>query len=89
MRLSKVGESLVLDVSDTGPGIAPADRPHLFEPFYRGSGVHDGRICGSGLGLSIVKEYVEAHGGNISLEHSDQGARFRVTLPTFAKVSHV
>ena len=89
VRLSKVGESLVLDVSDTGPGIAPADRPHLFEPFYRGSGVHDGRICGSGLGLSIVKEYVEAHGGNISLEHSDQGARFRVTLPTFAKVSHV
>lgn len=88
IRVSKTGESVVLDVSDTGPGIAPADRPHLFEPFYQGSGVHDGRISGSGLGLSIVKEYVEAHGGSISLEHSDQGARFRVILPILAKVSH-
>ncbi len=81
IRLSLSGETALLDVSDTGPGIAPADRERLFEPFYRGNGIHDGRVGGSGLGLSIVKEYVEAHGGTISLERSDQGARFRVTLP--------
>ena len=82
-------DNLLLDVSDTGPGIAPADRSRLFEPFYRGSHQHDGRISGSGLGLSIVKEYVEAHDGSISLEHSDQGARLRVILPIFNKVEHV
>ncbi len=81
IRLSQTGESMVLDVSDTGPGIAPADRERLFEPFYRGNGVHDGRISGSGLGLSIVKEYADALGGGITLERSDAGARFRVTLP--------
>lgn len=85
VRLSQSGEAMFLDVSDTGPGIAPADRERIFEPFYRGSGHHDGRIGGTGLGLSIVKEYVEAHGGTISLEHSDQGTRFRVTLPLIPK----
>ena len=85
IRLSQAGETALLDVSDTGPGIAPADRERLFEPFYRGNGIHDGRVGGSGLGLSIVKEYVEAHGGTISLERSDQGARFRVTLPFIPK----
>lgn len=88
LRLSQSGETLLLDVSDSGPGIAPKDRARLFEPFYRGSGVHDGRINGSGLGLSIVKEYVAAHGGTVSLEHSDQGARFRVILPLTPKVQH-
>lgn len=81
IRLSQAEGQVVLDVSDTGPGIAPADRPRLFEPFYRGNGEYEGRVSGSGLGLSIVKEYVEAHGGHISLEPSDKGARFRVTLP--------
>jgi len=89
IRLWQTDDNLLLDVSDTGPGIAPADRSRLFEPFYRGSHQHDGRISGSGLGLSIVKEYVEAHDGSISLEHSDQGARFRVILPIFNKVEHV
>jgi len=81
IRLSQSETTVFLDVSDSGPGIAAADRERLFEPFYRGNGEHDGRVSGSGLGLSIVKEYASAHGGKISLEPSDRGARFRVTLP--------
>jgi two-component system sensor histidine kinase GlrK len=79
--LAQDGELAVLDVADSGPGIAGADRIRLFEPFYRGGGIYDGRISGSGLGLSIAKEYVEAHGGTISLADSDHGTRFRVSLP--------
>lgn len=81
IRLTQSGETALLDVSDTGPGISPSDRDRLFEPFYRGDGKHDGRIGGSGLGLSIVKEYAEAHGGSITLEPSERGARFRVSIP--------
>ena len=81
IRLSQSGAAVLLDISDTGPGIAPKDRDRLFDPFYRGGGEYDGRVSGTGLGLSIVKEYVEAHRGRISLAHSERGTRFRVTLP--------
>lgn len=81
IRLSSSEDTVILDIFDSGPGIAPSDRERLFEPFYRGGGAHDGLISGTGLGLSIAKEYVAAHGGQISLEKSKQGARFRVILP--------
>lgn len=83
--LDREYDRMRLDVADDGPGIAPADREHLFEPFYRGSGSHDGRISGSGLGLSIAHEYVSAHGGEITLLPSERGAHFRVTLPLRAR----
>lgn len=81
VRLARDSDKAIVEVSDSGPGIAPADRSRLFEPFYRGSGTYDSHISGSGLGLSIVHEYVEAHGGTISLMPSEKGACFRVTLP--------
>jgi len=74
-------ESVALDVRDSGPGVGVHDREHLFDPFYHGSSPYDGRVPGSGLGLSIAKEYVELLGGNIALLSSDQGAHFRVVLP--------
>lgn len=74
-------ESVALDVRDSGPGVGVHDREHLFDPFYHGSSPYDGRVPGSGLGLSIAKEYVELLGGNIALLPSDQGAHFRVVLP--------
>jgi len=52
-----------ISVSDTGPGIAPEDLPHIFDRFYKGSGSQ-----GSGLGLTIVRNLVEAHGGTIRAE---------------------
>jgi signal transduction histidine kinase len=66
-------------VRDTGCGIAPEDRPHIFERFYRGRNAPEG---GSGLGLAIVQSIVRAHGGRIFVESKpDAGSFFAVELP--------
>jgi two-component system sensor histidine kinase MprB len=68
-----------VSVRDHGPGIAPEDRPRVFDRFWRASTAH--HLPGSGLGLSIVKQVAEAHGGTVTLEHpTDGGARFRLRL---------
>jgi signal transduction histidine kinase len=75
--------TVVLEAADTGRGIHPADLPFVFERFYRGgSTARDRASGGSGLGLSIVKAIVEAHGGRISA-NSDAtgGTRFAIVLP--------
>lgn len=69
----------VLEVRDEGPGVAPAERDRIFEPFYRGSADAAGAVRGSGLGLSIARDHVLAMGGNIAVGEG-QG-RFTVTLP--------
>jgi two-component system sensor histidine kinase GlrK len=84
VRLARNGEAISLQVADTGPGVSPYDRNRLFEPFYSGSATYDGLVSGSGLGLSIVKEYVVAHGGSIALADSESGASFKVLLPLVA-----
>lgn len=72
--------NLVLEVSDTGEGIAPEQVPHVFDRFYRAPG--QASDTGVGLGLSIVREVVQAHGGEIGVQSSPgEGARFRITLP--------
>lgn len=58
------GDQVILRVSDTGPGIPPADQPYLFDKFFRASNVPDD-MPGTGLGLSIVKSIVDNHGGRI------------------------
>jgi len=82
VHLLSEGESAILEVADTGIGIASQHLPRIFERFYR---VDKGRsrvTGGTGLGLSIVKHIVEAHGGNVTVESAlNQGSRFRVTLP--------
>jgi two-component system sensor histidine kinase MprB len=60
-----------LRVRDHGPGIAPEDRPHVFERFYRAAAARS--LPGSGLGLSIVREVAEAHGGSVSAEEAPGG----------------
>lgn len=69
----------VIEVLDQGPGVAAADREHIFEPFYRGAADAAGTVHGSGLGLSIVRDHVLAMGGDIAVGEG-QG-RFTVTLP--------
>ncbi len=83
LRLSvATGEAGVLiDVQDAGPGIAQADRGRVFEPFYRGERQPQDVVRGSGIGLSIVQEYVAAHGGRVRLLESAEGAHFRIELP--------
>jgi two-component system sensor histidine kinase MprB len=67
-------------VRDHGPGVAPADAPHVFDRFYRGAGARD--RPGSGLGLAIVRQVAEAHAGSVGLEAAEGGgARFRLSLP--------
>jgi len=70
-----------IDVVDQGSGVAEADRERIFEPFYRGERQPQGAVRGTGIGLSIVHEYIVAHGGRIELLPQHQGAHFRVELP--------
>lgn len=79
------GDQIILQVSDTGPGIPPADQPYIFDKFYRASNApHD--TPGTGLGLAIVKSIVENHLGRIWVESQlGQGATFTVILPVYDK----
>jgi len=82
VRLGRDGENLVLEVEDDGVGI-PADQLNcIFERFYQVDGSMSRRYGGTGLGLAMVKEIVEAHGGKIGVESGvGQGSIFTVTLP--------
>jgi two-component system sensor histidine kinase GlrK len=80
LRLGKHKEHAVIEVIDTGPGIASEDRDRIFDPFYRGKNVAASAIKGSGLGLAIVRDYVEMHQGTVSAIGA-AGAHFRVVLP--------
>jgi signal transduction histidine kinase len=75
------GESVEVEVADTGQGIAAEDRPRVFEAFYRGGEQAARTGSGSGLGLAICRAIVEAHGGRIWLADAMQGTRVRFTLP--------
>jgi two-component system, OmpR family, sensor histidine kinase MprB len=69
-----------LSVRDQGPGIDPADLPHVFDRFYRSAAAR--AVPGSGLGLAIVRQTAEAHGGSITAEPADGGGTvFRLSLP--------
>ena len=71
-----------LRVTDNGIGIAPEDQPHIFDRFFRVDKARSREAGGSGLGLSICKWIVEAHGGEISVESEvDKGSIFTLTLP--------
>ncbi len=75
------GEMLQLDVVDQGPGIPVADRARIFEPFFQGRDEGAGPVRGTGIGLSVVKEYIFGHGGSIEVVDSRKGAHLRVRLP--------
>jgi two-component system sensor histidine kinase KdpD len=73
------GDELVISVVDSGPGIAEADLPHVFEKFYRGANARPG---GTGLGLSIVEGFVRAHRGTVrAANRTGGGAEFQIHLP--------
>jgi two-component system sensor histidine kinase GlrK len=75
-------DQLRLDVTDSGPGIPVEERKRIFEAFYQGKTPQGGHVKGTGIGLSVVTEFVNAHGGAIEiLEAKSGGAHFRVRLP--------
>jgi signal transduction histidine kinase len=73
---------VAIEVADKGIGISPADMNKIFEPFYRAKDVVDAQIHGNGLGLSLVKEIAEAHGGTVTAESEEgKGSKFTISLP--------
>jgi len=84
------GRSVEIAVIDRGPGIAPADLPHIFEPFYRGRDVSSGPVPGSGLGLSLVRSIARAHGGSVRVESLPGNETvFRVSLPAASTAQEI
>lgn len=76
--------SVVVDVTDSGPGIAKADRQRIFERFARGAGSAHTTAAGSGgtgIGLAIVRWAVDLHGGTVEVADTQHGATMRITLP--------
>ena len=76
------GQQIAITVTDEGVGIPVDDLPHVFDRFYRATNVPQTTISGLGLGLYLVKEFVEMHGGMVDVQSTvGQGTTFRVTLP--------
>jgi signal transduction histidine kinase len=82
--LSKNNGTAALTISNTGPGIPAEKLPRVFDRFYRGDAAHGSEIEGCGLGLSIVRWIVKAHGGTIHLA-SDPATLTTVTVKLPAK----
>jgi PAS domain S-box-containing protein len=82
VRLLAEPERAVVEIADTGVGVPATEVDHLFVPFFRASTATREAIPGAGLGLSIAKEIIDAHGGRISLETQEgSGTSIRVELP--------
>jgi signal transduction histidine kinase len=74
-----------ITVEDRGPGVPDAEVGHLFEPFFRGAQALERQVRGTGLGLSLVKRIVEAHGGTVSVRTEvGRGSAFTIALPAVA-----
>ena len=78
------GSNVEIEVADSGSGVAAEDRERVFEPFYRGGEEAARTRSGAGLGLTICRAIVEAHGGRIWLADSASGTRVRFSLPAAA-----
>jgi two-component system sensor histidine kinase SenX3 len=78
------GRDVEIAVSDRGLGITARDLPHVFEPFYRGSDALERQIHGNGLGLSIVKSVIDAHGGRVTVTSvPGSGSTFTIRIPEY------
>jgi signal transduction histidine kinase len=86
IRLQAVDQEVAVAVEDTGHGIEPENIPHLFERFYRTDWARAKDTAGTGLGLPIVKEIMDAHGGSISVTSEvNKGSVFTLRLPALAQ----
>jgi two-component system sensor histidine kinase GlrK len=83
IRANSTPASFVLEFADTGPGIPQDESPKIFEAFFQGHQEQGGHIAGTGIGLSVVLECIQAHEGSVELVNSDEfsGAHFRIHIP--------
>ncbi|MEX2122715.1 MAG: HAMP domain-containing sensor histidine kinase [Woeseia sp.] len=83
IRAASQAGSFLLEFADTGPGIPDDEGPRIFDAFFQGKQKQGGHIAGTGIGLSVVLECIQAHDGVIELVDSDEfpGAHFRIRIP--------
>ena len=83
IRAYRTRSSFVLEFGDTGPGIPEEESPRIFEAFFQGRREQGGQVAGTGIGLSVVLECIQAHEGSVELVDSDEftGAHFRIDIP--------
>ena len=83
IRANRSPSSFVLEFADTGPGIPADESPRIFEAFFQGTQEQGGQLAGTGIGLSVVLECIQAHDGSVELLDSDEfsGAHFRIHIP--------
>ncbi|NCF72557.1 MAG: hypothetical protein GWP67_03535 [Gammaproteobacteria bacterium] len=83
IRAQRLPKSFVMEFGDTGPGIPEEESPRIFEAFFQGRREQGGQVGGTGIGLSVVLECIQAHDGSVELVDSDEfpGAHFRIHIP--------
>lgn len=83
IRASRTPTSFVLEFGDTGPGIPEEEGPRIFDAFFQGRREQGGQVAGTGIGLSVVRECVQAHDGTVELVNSGEfpGAHFKIEIP--------
>jgi len=83
VRARKTDDTFVLEFADTGPGIPEDETPRIFEAFFQGKREQGGPVGGTGIGLSVVLECIQAHDGSVELVRSEEfsGAHFRIQVP--------
>ena len=89
IRASREPTSFMLEFGDTGPGIPEEESPRIFEAFFQGRREQGGQVGGTGIGLSVVLECIQAHDGTVELIDSDEfpGAHFRIHIPQEREVA--
>ncbi len=88
IRARRNANDFTIEVGDTGPGVPDDEKPRIFEAFFQGSREQGGQVGGTGIGLSVVLECVQAHDGSVELVDSDEfsGAHFRISIPQRRRV---
>ena len=83
IRASRTRSSFVLEFGDSGPGIPDDESPRIFEAFFQGRREQGGQVGGTGIGLSVVLECIQAHNGSVELIDTEEfpGAHFRIHIP--------
>jgi len=83
VRAKKTESDFVLEFADTGPGIPEDERSRIFEAFFQGKREQGGPVGGTGIGLSVVLECIQAHQGSVELIRTGEfsGAHFRIRIP--------
>ncbi len=89
IRARREAGNFMLEFGDTGPGIPEEESPRIFEAFFQGRREQGGQVGGTGIGLSVVMECIQAHDGSVELVDSEEfsGAHFRIHIPQARDVS--